>query len=99
MAEQTPLASDDRVARRRRVLKDGKILLNNGLSTFDCTIRDLSPTGAKLILDDPASVPDTFRLAFPLNRTMRDVKVAWRKPGLMGVHFTSEPRKAPLLKW
>jgi len=99
MTEKAPQASDHRVARRQRVLKDGRILLNNGLSTFDCTIRNLSKTGARLICADHSLIPDTFRLAFPLDRTMRDVKVAWRRPGLLGVHFTSELRKAPLLKW
>ena len=91
--------AEGRKIRRQRVLKQGKILLLNGLSTFDCTVRDLSATGARLICADTTAVPDAFRLAFPLERTMRDAEVKWRKAGEVGIRFTSDPRKAPLLKW
>jgi hypothetical protein len=88
-----------RVARRSRVLKQGKMLLPNNMTLLDCTVRDLSETGAKLICSDPGAIPNEFRLVFTADRMMRDVKVVWRRPGMLGVQFTSEPRKAPLLKW
>ena len=99
MADENGRESEKRIARRQRVLKHGKILLSNDMTLLDCTVRDLSTTGAKLMCGDPGSVPNEFRLVFPSDRTMRDVKVVWRRPDQVGVHFTSEPRKAPLLKW
>ena len=46
----TAMAYDDkRSARRMRVLKDGKIVTMNNLSVIDCTVRDLSETGARLL--------------------------------------------------
>ena len=75
------------------------MLFPNTLSAIDCTIRDLSQTGAKVVCADPAAVPDEFRLVILVDMVMRDVKVAWRKPDLIGVHFTSEPRRAPPRKW
>ena len=75
------------------------MLFPNSLSAIDCTIRDLSQTGAKIVCADPAVVPDEFRLVVLVDMVMRDVKVAWRKPDLIGVHFTSEPRRAPPRKW
>ena len=75
------------------------MLFPNSLSAIDCAIRDLSQTGAKLTCADPAAVPDEFRLVVLADMQMRDVKVAWRKPDLIGVHFTSEPRRAPPRKW
>lgn len=75
------------------------MLFPNSLSAIDCTIRDLSQTGAKIVCADPAVVPDEFRLVVLVDMVMRDVKVAWRKPDQIGVHFTSEPRRAPPRKW
>ena len=90
---------DNRAARRQRVLKQGKILLATGLTGTDCTVRDISETGARLLCGDSAILPDEFRLVYTAERTMRDVKVMWRKPGQIGVQFTSDARRAPLLKW
>lgn len=90
---------DKRIARRLRVLKQGKIVLPNGLTILDCAVRDLSETGARLICGETTAIPNTFRLAFPADRTIRDAKVVWRRPDQVGVHFTSAAAKAPLLKW
>ena len=99
MSGQDDSKLEHRAARRMRVLKQGKILLSNGMTVIDCTARDLSETGAKLICPDPGAIPNEFRLVFPADRTMREVKVVWRRPDQCGVHFTSGITKAPLLKW
>jgi hypothetical protein len=91
--------TNKRNVQRLRVLKQGKILLPNNLAAIDCSVRDISGTGAKLLCPDPDALPDEFRLVLTAERQMRDVKVMWRKPGIIGVQFTSEFRKAPLLKW
>ena len=91
--------TNNRTTRRQRVLKQGKMVLANNITVVDCTIRDLSPTGARLLCGDPGVIPNEFRLVFIAERQMRDVKVVWRRPEELGVHFTSELRRAPLLKW
>ena len=93
------LNNEQRIARRQRVLKEGKILLAKSLSIIDCTIRDLSETGARPICGDQAAIPSEFRLVTKADNLMRDAKVQWRRGGELGVLFTSEPRKAPLRKW
>jgi len=90
---------EQRIARRQRVLKQGKILLPNGMTVIDCTVRDMSATGARLIVGDSGAIPNVFRLVLTADRSMREVKVVWRRPEQLGVHFLSEPKKAPLLKW
>lgn len=99
MSGQEGLDGEHRIARRHRVLKQGKILLPNGLTVIDCAIRDMSETGAKLQCADQGAIPNSFRLVFTADRTMRDAEVIWRRPELIGVRFTSEIRKAPLLRW
>lgn len=99
MTDQCNLEENKRKSPRLRVLKQGKILLANNLTVIDCTIRDLSDTGAKVLCGDAGAIPNTFRLVFTADRTMREVQVMWRRPEMVGVRFTSEARKAPLLKW
>jgi hypothetical protein len=94
MAEQ-----EKRVAQRLRVLKTGKIVSKDYKAIFDCTVRDLSETGAKLKCANPATVPSEMLFVLPSESTMWDAKVIWRKPETIGIHFTSGARKAPIRKW
>ena len=90
---------DKRSARRMRVLKDGKIVTMNNLSVIDCTVRDLSDTGARLRCQDQRAVPDEFRLLFPHERSIRPAKVVWRTHDQVGITFTGPAKPAPPRKW
>ena len=48
---------------RRRVLKAGRILFNNRMSSIDCTVRTLADDGAGLDVSSSIGVPETFSLA------------------------------------
>ena len=52
----------DRVARRMRTLRRGRIVMNQRNSSVDVTVRDLSSTGAKLKLQEIWMVPTEFDL-------------------------------------
>jgi hypothetical protein len=86
---------DKRRAIRRRVLKDGKIVLLNNWSVVDCCVRDMSESGARIRCQDPASVPDDFRLLIPSDNIIRNVHVAWRRQNECGLYFTGPPKAAP----
>lgn len=90
---------DSRRGRRQKVLKAGKIVLHGNLSVVDCTIRDISDTGAKLSTINAVAIPAEFKLVVLADNIMRDVKVAWRKEAILGVKFTSEAKRAPPRKW
>jgi hypothetical protein len=90
---------DKRQAPRRRVLKDGKIVLMNNWSVVDCSVRDISETGARIRCDNPSAVPNTFRLLMPFDNTIRDAQVVWRGENLFGVTFTGPIKRAPPRKW
>jgi PilZ domain len=87
--------SEDRIAKRQKVLKSAKIIFNRNQSVVDCTVRDLSATGAKLLSVNPALVPDEMRILMLQDNTIRDARVVWRKADMLGVHFTSDPVRAP----
>jgi hypothetical protein len=55
-----------------------------------CSVADVSETGAKLIVKDPASLPDEFllRLRPDLRKWCR---VIWRGAGQVGIKFISTP--------
>ena len=47
---------------RHRTLKSGQIVVQPHASVFDCTIRNLSPKGALLVMPSLAAIPDKFDL-------------------------------------
>jgi hypothetical protein len=61
--ETQQISNDERrVAPRRRVLKSAKIFINGGVSVFDCTVRDVSASGARLSLGIFQVLPKRFDL-------------------------------------
>jgi hypothetical protein len=92
-------AEDKRIARRSRILKDGKIVSMNYGSVVDCCVRDISATGARIRCDNLGAVPDEFQLLIQSDNWIRSVKVVWRRNDQAGLHFTAEARRAPLRKW
>lgn len=90
---------DKRRAPRHKVLMDGKIVTLNNWSVIDCCIRDYSSTGAKLRCQDQTAVPNNFRLLIPHDNSIREARVVWRRDDMLGVAFTSEPRRAPPRRW
>jgi hypothetical protein len=90
--------SETRIAKRHKVLKSGKMIFNRNQSVMDCTIRDLSDTGAKLIAKGAAHVPEEIRLLTTQDNMIRDARVIWRKDEMLGVHFVSDAIRAPSRK-
>jgi hypothetical protein len=74
-----------RLAPRRRVLKAGSIQFGGG--AIDCTVRNVSETGAALEAVTPLFIPDRFSLAVPTDQLKRPCKVVWRKQVRIGVTF------------
>ena len=88
-----PVASDataDTAHRRKTVrqktLIGAKVVFNNMMSVFDCTVRDLSERGARLKLNGPAEVPPAFMLRFSDGR-IRQCKVRRRNALELGIEF------------
>ena len=71
---------------RHRVLKSGKIIYGGGSFVVDCTIRNLSATGARLQVPTSVAIPDRFEFA-EAGAAKRPVTVVWRKGDLMGIRF------------
>lgn len=82
---------DKRKASRRRVLKVGKIVFADAMRVIDCTIRDMSQEGARLIIANSIGVPDTFTLFEQSTGLLYPASIVWRQPGALGVKFDGPP--------
>ncbi len=56
---------EKRKSRRARSLLAGRIIFNNRKSVIDCSVRDISDTGAKLAFAHPVLLPPEFELDIP----------------------------------
>jgi hypothetical protein len=86
IAETIPAGAELRASPRHRVFKGAVIVFNAGRSTFNCIMRDLSLGGAKLQIESPRGIPDTFDLLTP-DTPRRPCRVAWRNGLSVGIAF------------
>jgi hypothetical protein len=81
---------DKRGAHRSRTFLKADISINGGLSALSCIIKDLSDTGARIVLSAGVVLPETFRLHLPKPDRWVDATVRWRRGEYVGVHFMQE---------
>ena len=78
---------DKRKIPRRRVLKEGMIVYADGLRVLDCTIRDFSEQGARLLIANTVGLPDTFTLFEKSSGLLYPASIVWRQANAIGVRF------------
>ena len=76
---------EKREAQRRRVLKEGTIAFS-GMG-MPCTVRDISESGAALIVHDAIDIPKEFLLAVVSCRLIRSCRLVWRQGRRLGAAF------------
>ncbi|WP_332688064.1 PilZ domain-containing protein [Devosia sp.] len=81
------MTEEKRASPRQRTLKGGRIVINDGFSTFQCTVRNLSESGARLKVASIIGIPDSFQLAMDDGRKFV-CTVVWRTETEIGVVFT-----------
>ncbi len=79
---------------RTRALKGGRIVINDGMSTIDCTIRNLSAGGAKLLLETSVGIPERFTLSLA-DGVSHICQVKWRTIKEIGVGFEDQAISSP----
>jgi hypothetical protein len=80
---------DRRGSGRRKTLRGGRILWPNG-DASECTVCNLSETGAQLIVRGP--VPNLFDLVIEGDQWRDVCAVVWRRDDRVGVKFKNRPR-------
>lgn len=79
------MMTNKRNAPRQRILKAGTITF--GAAVIDCTVRNLSETGAALQVASVVGIPTDFSLIIQSDNFHRRCRVAWRKMNRIGVTF------------
>jgi hypothetical protein len=81
-------AKDERVDARATVRRCGWISRTKGEQLRECVVWDESKSGARLVVDEPAEIPDDFYLYMSLESTSRrHCRTAWRSDKQIGVEF------------
>jgi hypothetical protein len=80
------VSDEQRATPRRRTLKGARIVINDGFSTLECTVRNLSESGARLQLPSVVGIPDSFQLLMDDGRSFA-CTIAWKTGTEIGVRF------------
>jgi PilZ domain-containing protein len=84
---------EEREKTRTRVCKPAKLLADRG-SVVDCTVHDLTGSGACLQVANSDVLPETFELSFDSFRSVRRCCVRWRTDHEIGVSFSATPGRS-----
>ena len=68
--------------------------VSSGGSVMRCTILNISVEGAAIEVENPAFVPEDFRLVRASDRSVRDCRIAWIQRNRIGVTFAAPPQEA-----
>ena len=85
--EPPPLAR--RIKTRQRTLLRGIIIYADGIHTCDCTIRDLSEDGARLVLKSRQTIPSRFHLINFRSHMLHQAELMRAKGTELGVKLLS----------
>jgi len=77
---------DKRRAPRQKVFKGARISFSHLGTSVECTVRNLSVSGALLTVENQLGIPDEFDLLMP-DQPIRHCRVAWRRGNRIGVEF------------
>jgi hypothetical protein len=78
---------DRRRAPRARTLQGAQIPDQHGGAAIGCVVRNLSATGACLLVVSHDRVPDSFDLVLNRDKSRYPCRVLWRTANQVGVEF------------
>jgi hypothetical protein len=78
---------DNRRATRKRTLFSGKISYSNGAHSVDCSIRNVSQTGARISLTKGVGLPSQLYLIDLRHGIAYEAKVEWSRTPDFGLTF------------
>jgi PilZ domain len=77
---------ENRTNLRKRVLKTAQMVLSDKAPKLDCTVRNISDTGACLQVSTTYGLPASFDIV--IEGTRRSCRAVWRTDNKIGVTFT-----------
>jgi len=74
---------------------DEPALVSAGGSVMTCVVRNISPDGAAIDVENPAFVPSRFRLVRSNGALVHECTVVWIQKNRIGVAFTTTSTSGP----
>src|SRR6202035_2839392 len=68
--------------------------VSSGGSVMSCVVRNISPEGAAIDVENPAFVPPRFRLVMAKDSSVRECWMIWIQGNRIGVAFAAVPQEA-----
>jgi PilZ domain len=78
-----------------RVEIDEPAYVSSGGSVMSCVVRNISPEGAAIDVENPAFVPERFRLVMAKDSSVRECQIIWIQQKRIGVAFVAPPQGRP----
>ncbi|HVI61571.1 MAG TPA: PilZ domain-containing protein [Bradyrhizobium sp.] len=66
--------------------------VSSGGSVMSCMVRNISPEGAAIDVENPAFVPSRFRLVMARDASVRECSIAWIQKNRIGLTFVVPPQ-------
>jgi uncharacterized OB-fold protein len=66
--------------------------VSSGGSVMTCVVRNISPEGAAIDVENPAFVPERFRLVMARDSSVHECAVAWIQKNRIGLTFVAAPK-------
>jgi PilZ domain len=85
--EVSVAGTEKRGADRVRSFLRAQIIFNNRMTTIDCIIKNISPTGARVVLSDTLAVPTDFDIYIPQRNCSHRARLVWRDKDSIGIDF------------
>jgi PilZ domain len=67
--------------------------ISSGGSVMSCVVRNISPEGAAIDIENPAFVPARFRLVMANGSSVRECQICWIQQKRIGVTFAATPQE------
>ena len=69
--------------------------VSSGGSVMSCVVRNISPEGAAIDIENPAFVPQRFRLVMARDSSVHECQIAWIQHKRIGITFVAVPQGQP----
>ena len=89
-----PKMQDRRQLPRQTKCLRGRVYFNNGHKSLPCLIRDVAYEGARIVIADPAAIPNEIDLYIPKRKRITRASVRWRHGEKLGLALSDVGRQA-----
>jgi PilZ domain len=86
-----PAPMEERRKYQRTEINEPAYISSAG-SVMSCTVRNISPEGAAIDVENPSFVPARFRLVMANDSSIHECELIWIQPKRIGVAFVPAPQ-------